>query len=116
MNTSVEYRTGFLSIQNFDFRPDVQRKGKELLVAGHLFNVSEKHSDGKIVIKGLCVRQGSIGNAPYNVELWISPGRDVEQAHCSCQAGVDGQCKHASGLVSTFENFVHPQKYFTWLS
>ena len=96
---SVEYRTGFLAIKNFDFRQDVLRKGKELLKAGHIFNVSEKHFDGKIVIKGFCVRQGTISSAPYQMELKIGPERDVELAHCSCQAGIDGQCKHTSGLV-----------------
>ena len=97
---SIEYRTGFQSIKNFEFRQDVLHKGKELLKAGHIFNVSEKHSDGKIAIKGLCVRQGSISNAPYMVEMTIGPERDVQQAHCSCQAGIDGQCKHTSALVS----------------
>ena len=95
----VEYRTGFLEITGLEFRPDVLRKGHELLKAEHIFNVAEKHKDDKIAIVGNCVRQGSISNSPYIIELQIRQNRSIESAHCSCQAGIDGQCKHTSALV-----------------
>jgi hypothetical protein len=72
MKMSVEYRTGFLEIKGLEFRPDILRKGKELLTAGHIFNVKETHKANNVTITG----------------------------HCNCQAGIDGQCKHSSGLVS----------------
>jgi uncharacterized Zn finger protein len=97
---SVEYRTGFLEIKGLEFRPDVLRKGKELLTAGHIFNVKETHKPKEVTVTGFCVRQGSISNAPYVIELQISQNRTVISAHCTCQAGIDGQCKHTSGLVS----------------
>jgi hypothetical protein len=95
----VVYRTGFQEITGLEFRPDVLRKGNELLKAGHVFNVAEKHKEEKITICGYCVRQGSISNPPYIIELQICQNRSVESAHCTCQAGIDGQCKHTSGLV-----------------
>ncbi len=95
----VTYRTGFQEISGLDFRADVLRKGRELFKAGHIFNVAVKHRDDKITIVGYCVRQGSISNSPYTIELQIQSNRSIESAHCSCQAGIDGQCKHTSGLV-----------------
>jgi len=97
---SVEYRTGFLEIKGLEFRPDILRKGKELLTAGHIFNVKETHKANNVTITGFCVRQASISNAPYIIELQISPNRTVLSGHCNCQAGIDGQCKLSSGLVS----------------
>ncbi len=103
----VEYRTGFLEVTGLEFRPDVLRKGNELLKAGHIFNVSEKHKGDKITIVGYCVRQGSISNSPYIVELQLCQNRSIESAHCSCQAGIDGQCKHTSALVRSFLSLGH---------
>ena len=99
---SIEYRTGFSEIEGLEFRPDVDRKGEELLKSNHVFNVSEIHKNNSIIISGHCVRQGSISNAPYIIELQLNKDRKVTGAHCTCQAGIDGQCKHTSGLVSTF--------------
>jgi hypothetical protein len=103
---SVEYRTGFLAIKGLEFRPDVLRKGKELLSAEHIFNVKETHKSNVVMITGFCVRQGSISNTPYIVELQISQNRTVLSGHCNCQAGIDGQCKHTSGLVSRSFNSI----------
>ena len=96
---SIEYRTGFSNIKPINFRPDIIRKGKELEKAGHIFNVSEVHKNGQVAITGYCVRQGSITSSPYLIELQLDHGRNVVGAHCICQAGIDGQCKHSSALV-----------------
>ena len=102
----IEYRTGFLEIFGLEFRPDVLRKGSELFKAHHIFNVAEKHKENKITITGYCVRQGSISNSPYIIELQVRQDRSIESAHCSCQAGIDGQCKHTSGLVRSFSKIL----------
>ena len=97
---SVEQLDGFIELTGIKFQPELERKGRELLKAGHIFNVSEIQTKDKQTVVGSCLRQGNGSNAPYIIILQVNSDRSIESALCICQSGSDGQCKHTSALVS----------------
>ena len=101
MSLTVELLYGFSSISwTEEPRDSIVNNGYELYKAGHIFNVKEIRADGKPTeIIGDCIKQTSIRDAAYHVNLWIDHERKITGAHCQCVAGESGQCKHTSALV-----------------
>jgi hypothetical protein len=80
---------GFGKVETPEFRPDIIRKGKDLAAGEHVFNVREVRQGKGCMIAGQCIREMSLSNDPYNVELTLEPTtRLVLDSRCSCVAGV----------------------------
>lgn len=89
---------GFEKVVVPEFRKDTVKKGT--FMADHILNIREVRRAGTCTINGQCIREMSLSNDPYNVELVLDPvTRSVVDARCSCQAGVTGLCKHTAALV-----------------
>ena len=88
---------GFAKVCGQTLRPEVQKKGEEML--RHIGNVREHQRQNQNIIVGECIREMSITKQPYNVELTLNSDREVVDSRCSCVSGVSGICKHASALV-----------------
>ena len=81
------------------FRESLKTSGRQIFSAGHLFNITEwRYECGRSKILAKCLREMKITNNPYNVELSLDPLRQLTDVYCSCTAGIDGVCKHASAL------------------
>ena len=98
---SVVQLDGFIELKGIEFQPELERKGRELLEAGLIFNVSEIQKKDRKTVVGSCLRQGNGSNAPYIIILQVNSDRSIESALCICRSGSDGQCKHTSALVSS---------------
>ena len=100
--TEITIKCGFGKISGLHFRDDIMTKGEDLLTGGHLGDVKEvrhpipiiPYLNGKISVIGRCVPEASIRKTPYIITLELNPSREVTLAHCSCQAGATGMCKH----------------------
>ena len=101
MALKVELLYGFSSISwTEEPRDSILSNGYELFKAGHVINVKEIRVNEKPTeIVGDCIKQTSIRDAAYHVNLWIDKDRKITSAHCQCVAGESGQCKHTSALV-----------------
>ena len=98
MSRKIVLRAGFQTIAGPEFRPAALTKGPKLL--GHVFNVEEVKDSTKTVILGHCGKQTSVKDRKTRkVELELDSDRKVVSAHCSCVAGVAGNCKHTCALV-----------------
>lgn len=49
----------------------------------------------------LCLKTSSLSSYPHeiNVEIKVVSNRKVIKAHCTCQAGNSGRCKHSVGVL-----------------
>ena len=99
--TEITIKCGFGKISGLHFRDDIMTKGEDLLTGDHLGDVKEvrhypiiPYLNGKISVVGRCVPEASIRKTPYIITLELNPSREVTLAHCSCQAGATGMCKH----------------------
>lgn len=89
---------GFEKVIIPGFRKDTVKKGNYM--ADHILNIREVRRAGTCSINAQCIREMSLSNDPYSVELVLDPDtRSVADARCSCQAGVTGMCKHTAALV-----------------
>ncbi len=88
-----------MEVREDQFNPENVKKGQQLLSARHMVNVQEHRDKNCTVIKAECIPEMSIRKKRYNVEFHVEESsRKVEAAHCSCTAGVSGQCNHAACL------------------
>jgi len=71
--------------------------GKQLVAAGHVFNVEERQERTKSILTSKCVRATTIRET-WNVELEIDQERRIVSGHCQCFAGINAKCKHGAGL------------------
>lgn len=98
MEVTIILSTGFQAITEDFLRPDSIAKGKQMVE--HLSEVREERKGGKINIMARCIREMSIREDPYFIDLDIHPtSRRVIHARCSCVSGVSGLCKHTAALV-----------------
>ncbi len=81
------------------FRESTQKKGKNILEAGHVGEVEEVRSGSITRIHGRVTHSVSVREAPYSLEFELDKERSVVNARCSCQAGVTGNCKHSAALL-----------------
>ncbi len=94
---SVILRGGFSAVQATHFRPDVSKKGMQLV--DHVLRVEEERTpDGLVVFRGECIRGTKIRERPCKIELSFSSARKFISGHCTCRAGIDAQCKHAAAV------------------
>ena len=99
VSQDVTIKCGFGSISGLEFRADIVKKGAALLAEGHMGDIKEIRSKGKVTILARCVPEASIRNTPYIITLELNPTtRKVIEAHCNCQAGATGMCKHTYSL------------------
>ena len=100
----IEIQVGFSSIDFGDvFRPSTLEKGRNLLSAGHVFNVKEVIAGGENVIEGRVIPQTNISNPAYLVSIELSDDRRIKNFACNCTAGsgtLDFKaCKHVCGVA-----------------
>ena len=80
--SDITIKCGFGSISGLDFRDDIVKKGADLLAGGHLGDIKEIRSNGKVSILGRCVPEASIRSTPYIITLELNPTtRKVLEAH-----------------------------------
>ena len=77
--------------------------GKKLMLSGHIFNVKEVR-ESKVQIIRYCLRETNLNNKPYMIVLILDNQRNITNAHCQCQAGVTGLCKHTGALIYYINN------------
>jgi len=54
----------------------------------------------QVSITASCIPETNIREKPYQIDLSIDPtSRQIQDAHCTCKAGVTGNCKHSAGLI-----------------
>ncbi len=97
-----------ITVSEGHFRKKTLEKGKNIVQAGHvggvseedsLVNVEERRTTGQVQILGSVAHSTSVKEAPYHVEFKLNPqDRSVIEAHCSCVAGLSGNCKHCAAL------------------
>ena len=68
--------------------------------AGHLSNVLEhRRGCGRgTYITAECVPEMSVRKKRYKIEFHLGEERRITESHCTCVAGVTGQCKHSASL------------------
>ena len=80
----ISIKCGFGSISGLEFRDDIVKKGAALLAEGHMGDIKEIRSNGKISILARCVPEASIRNTPYIITHELNP----------MTRKVDGICSH----------------------
>ena len=103
MDKIATIHCGFQSIKGLEFNPDPMKDGKLLIPddpeKSHLFNVREVvYRNGQIQILAECMRSLSVRADPYKITFDLDSNRIVTSGRCSCCAGIDAKCKHASAL------------------
>ena len=56
----ITIKCGFGSISGLEFRDDIVKKGAALLAEGHMGDIKEVRSNGKVTILARCVPEASI--------------------------------------------------------
>ncbi|KAI2795726.1 hypothetical protein BLOT_008074 [Blomia tropicalis] len=99
--SDIKVSVGFKTINTSDnfFSKSAIDKAKKGLFT-HIFDVSEK----KNVLTAKCKPAMKVTGNPYSITLRLDQTRMVVSGHCSCQAGIHGQCKHAASLVYYINN------------
>ena len=69
----ITIKCGFGSISGLQFREDIIKKGGQLLAGGHIGDIKEIRSNGKVSILGRCVPEASIRKVPYVITLELNP-------------------------------------------
>jgi len=85
-------------------RDSTKKKGRDLVVAQHAFNVHEICERGIVSIVGLCLPETNVRNKPYHICLDLDSARKVKDGKCSCIAGITATCKHAAALLHFVNN------------
>lgn len=111
-------RTKFQPV-NYDinWQPQTREKGKNLALAGHVKKVEELRKNGKsYLIKAAVMRQTSISDSNYLVQLFISDTyvntdaeddvsfRKVDNVTCTCVYNQTQKCKHVAALIWYINN------------
>ena len=88
---------GFETISASHFRPETLRKGKDLVK--HVGKVQEKRTAASCILTATCIRETSLSEPPYIIELKVDPvTRFFQEGHCNCVSGVNAECKHAAAF------------------
>ena len=96
-HSTLELVCGFSPITFPDLRPSLLENG--LKMVPHVTNVKEIRRENSITIEAFCVREQSIRQAPYFIELTLDQSREVVGAFCRCHAGINGNCKHCAAVM-----------------
>uniref|UniRef100_A0A6P7GZQ9 Tonsoku-like protein n=1 Tax=Diabrotica virgifera virgifera TaxID=50390 RepID=A0A6P7GZQ9_DIAVI len=92
----IKHYTGFKSISHdIQFQPATPKKGKDLVDAGHVRNVSEYNN----CIQASVIRQTSISKPPYITKLWLNEERKVIKVSCTCIYNKSKRCKHVYAVI-----------------
>jgi hypothetical protein len=105
----LKIRTGFSAIKwprdREEHRSGTLDRGKKLVEADHVKSVQEIQKPGKMTeIEGRCVRQTSVTEPSYYINLQLDDNRNIIRAFCQCIAGAVGICKHTAALIYFINN------------